>query len=148
MERGVNKINDRDFVAGVTLIVSAVIVYFLAAQFPEALSGEMGAAFYPGLCAMVMGACGIGLALQGWKRNVKNPVPVFVWGKLIPMLLILAFYAITLRFLGFRISTIIFVFICMFFLGERKPMLLASIPIGVSLGIYYLFVKVFLIILP
>jgi putative tricarboxylic transport membrane protein len=141
-------VKDRDIVAGLFLVAFAIVVLIIIGQLPEPIGNELGAGFFPRICALAVGACGMGLAVQGWKRTDKQKLPVFAWNKLITMAIILAAYAMALRFLGFVISTILFVIVCMLFMGERKPITLVLVPLSVAFGIYFLFEKVFLILLP
>lgn len=139
---------DSDIVSGLSLVVFSTIASVISFQLPKGVSDEMGPKFFPMLCIIILGFCGLILIFKGWKRKEKKPLPIFVWSKLLPMILLFAIYFIALRLFGFIISTMLFMFMSMIFMGERKPLILIGIPIGVSFGIYYLFVKVFFVILP
>ena len=139
---------DRDVYAGIVLVIVSIIGYIISINLPHTVTTTLSSGFYPAFLFAGLGLCGLGLIYQGWKRQEKIGVPDFYWKKILPILILSALYAVTLKALGFRISTFIFVIICMYVLGERKKLALGAVPIVTSLGIFYLFSKVFLIALP
>jgi hypothetical protein len=141
-------VKDSDIWSGIVLIVFALLGLCEAAQIPQMKTQELSAAFYPNFLFAILLLCGCGLIYQGWRRPEKARFPNFHWDKLIPLFVILLAYAFILEYLGFIITTLGFMVVAMFMLGERKPLLLAAVPLVSTFSIYYLFSKVFLIVLP
>jgi putative tricarboxylic transport membrane protein len=139
---------DQDVYSGSALVLVSLVGIFMARSLPHMATTGLSAGFFPGFMFMCLGICGLGLIYQGWKRNEKVAMPKFLWKKIIPMLVLAGLYAFALEPIGFRISTLLFVLVTMFFLGERKPISLITVPVITSLSIFYLFSKVFLIALP
>lgn len=139
---------DQDVYSGFGLLVFSVAGYIYSLGLKGTAVSKLTSGFFPKLIFIIIALCGVGLIYQGWKRADKKPLPSFAWNKLIPMLIIFIIYALSLYFFKFRIGSMLFMFVTMLFLGERKPVLLITIPIISSFGIYYLFTKAFLVVLP
>jgi putative tricarboxylic transport membrane protein len=139
---------DSDFWSGLSLIVFALFGFYESSQIPHLKSQALSAAFFPNFLFGILVLCGCGLIYQVWRRPEKAHFPKFHWDKLMPLFVLLLAYAFILEYLGFIVTTLGFMVGAMFMLGERKPLLLAAVPVVSTLGIYFLFSKVFLIVLP
>lgn len=139
---------DQDIFSGSLLIMSALIGCFFAAQLENMVVVGLSAAFYPSLLFIVMLLCGIALIYQGMKRQEKIAFPAFNWGRLLPLAAALSVYVILLEFIGFILSTIIFVISAMYIFGERRKKFLLTVPFITAIVVYYLFSKAFMIVLP
>ncbi|MFZ5652686.1 MAG: tripartite tricarboxylate transporter TctB family protein [Bacillota bacterium] len=138
---------DRDFVAGVALIISSLSGLVYSLSIPHMANTGLSAGFYPSLLFIILGLCGIALLIQGIRRSAKVPLPRFNWKKFIPMCVLMLVYAYLFEYFGFQISTLFFLITAMIFMGLRKPLPLAGVSITGTFGIYFLFVYVFKITL-
>lgn len=141
-------IKDQDIFSGGLLIICALTGYFFAAQLENLAVAGLSAAFYPAILFTVMLLCGISLIFQGVKRQDKIAFPAFNWKRLTPMLAVLAVYVVLMEYVGFIISTVIFIFAAMYIFGERRKVLFAIVPVVTALVVYYLFSLAFMIVLP
>ena len=139
---------DQDIFTGCLLIVCGLLGCFFAAQLENLAVAGLSSAFFPSLLFSLMLICGILLIFQGKKRQEKTPFPALRWNQLIPMLLSLTLYVTLLEYVGFIISTIIFVITAMLVFGERNKKSLVIVPITTAVVVYYLFSVAFMIVLP
>jgi len=139
---------DQDVYSGSVLLLFSLWGVYYSGKLPHVTTTQLSSGFFPTLLFAGLGLCGAGLIYQSWIRQEKKAVPGFYWSKISSMMVLFIIYAFTLELLGFRLSTAVFVFACMFILGERKPINLLTIPLVTSLGIFYLFSKIFRIVLP
>ena len=143
-----------DFFSGIAFLVLAVLVWLGADAMPKADMG-MGAGGYPKFLAVCIGIMGILLSVRAYVGMKQNPgekdakrldaKELLYAGALVVSFLV---YTMVVKSLGYMLATIIFFIIFMLIYGERRPKVLFGVSIPLSIGIYFLFEKVFLIMLP
>ncbi len=151
-----NPLKDRDFQAGLIVLVFAIVGYIytqMTITTSNALvASGIAADFYPKLLFAVMGVCGIILMIQSARRLPEEqvPFPRTDWKRLfIGFFLMLAYaFLIDEKLLGFILASILFMFVFMLFLGERNWRTLIIVPLAGTFGIWLLFGKVFRLALP
>jgi putative tricarboxylic transport membrane protein len=131
------------------------LVYTIAAwNLPRAPVGNpLGPVYFPlglGLLVTIIGSL---MLLQSSKSQVKEEKTIGKHGKyasrIMIVLLLCVGYALVFRVLGFLISTLAFLSAFLIILnGLKKWFLSVSIALLYTLGVWYLFEKVFLINLP
>lgn len=144
--------NKVDCFTGVGITLLSVLVYYGADQFPKSASG-IGAGGFPKFIAFCLGILGVLLAIKSYMKLKKGEKDVHVLNLrelLYAGILVITFYSyiVLVKPLGYIISTSIFFFVFMFIFGEQKWFRMTIISITFSVAIYYLFEKVFYIILP
>ncbi len=139
---------DADCLAGFALLIFSFFGVTVGKEIVHLKTQGLSAAFFPNLLFVVLAICGFVLIYQGWRREQKSPLPQFIWSKLIPWFVLLAAYALVFEYAGFIIATILFVIVSMLLLGERRLVWLGAVPLISSFGIYFLFSKVFMIVMP
>ncbi len=139
---------DQDMLSGSLLIIFAIVGYAAASQLENLAVAGLSAAFYPSVLFTILLLCGLSLVYQGMKRKEKVALPVFQWGKLLPVVIALAVYVFLLEYIGFIASTMLFLLGAMYIFGERRRKILVAVPVVTSLVVYYLFSKAFMIVLP
>ncbi|WP_337997309.1 tripartite tricarboxylate transporter TctB family protein [Oleispirillum naphthae] len=139
---------DQDVFSGGLLILFALPGYFCAAQIENLKVSKLSGAFFPDVCFTVMLVCGLILIRQGLQREEKIPLPSINWPKLLPVVGVLIAYVLIMEYVGFIISTMAFMLCCMYAFGVRRKKILLSVPIITAFGVYYLFGKAFMIVLP
>jgi len=141
-------VKDADFGSGLALIIFSLFGFYFGTDIPVIKNQGLSGAFFPNLLFGVLILCGLSLLYQGWKRQVKVELPKFQWNKLIPWFIILMVYSIVFEYMGFIIATLVFMVLGMLLLGERRPAIIGAVPLISTFGIYYLFSKVFMIVMP
>ena len=142
------KLKDQDVLSGVILLLIAMPGFIYTSQIEDLQVSRLSGAFFPNVCFVVMTICGLILIGQGLKRTEIVPIPSFNFPKLIPIIAVLAGYVLILEYVGFIISTIIFVFCAILLFGECRKQILLTVPIITSVFVYYFFSKAFMIALP
>ncbi|MGE4527655.1 MAG: tripartite tricarboxylate transporter TctB family protein [Rhodospirillaceae bacterium] len=142
------KFKDQDILSGIILLLFALPGYIGAAQIENLRVSKLSGAFFPDVCFTVIALCGVILICRGVRREEKIPLPTIRWSKLLPVVGVLVAYVFIMEYLGFIISTILFVFSAIYVFGERRKKVLMSVPIITAVGVYYLFSKAFMIVLP
>ena len=102
---------------------------------------------YPMFLLVIIGLCGVGITITSVKKKI-NVSPNINYKKVLPLLIVFTIYVYAFKYIGYMISTIIFLIIAMYIFKERRVKLLVSVPIITSVVIYFLFKNLFLIPLP
>lgn len=98
---------------------------FSARSFPVAL-GVLGAVL--SLALLVKPTSGAPVGVAG-----------FAWGRAAGLIALMAGYALAIPHLGFVVTSALFLAGGFRVLGERRPLVLASVAVGVSLGFWVMF---------
>jgi len=131
-------------------LILAVLLYRSTASYPAAVQGST--ALYVRFLGMALGFfCSLELFL--WFKNRAQTksekltiatVPMRFWG-LFALLLI---YSTALPYLGFYLSSALFLPLAMLLLGAKKPLSISLTSIGVLLFVYLVFAKLLEVPLP
>lgn len=141
-----------DFSIGVGTTLLAICIYLSANQLPVVEIG-LGAGGFPKFIAIVLGVMGIILAIKSFyrMRQGDQDVKKLELKELINVAILaasFALYVFVVRYLGYLITTPIFFFLFMLIYGERKWIKMGIISVSFTLVVYFLFEKIFYIILP
>lgn len=136
---------NKDVIAGTLLLLFGVIVLLMIpSQIEEVNSVAVGPRGFPYFCAILLIICSAALCLKGYfdgkKENSKDApenekktsLPAFGF------YLTTVVYAVVMHYIGYLISSFIFLPIMLYMLGVRKK-LLYLILIPIVLGVYFLF---------
>lgn len=134
------KLGDR--VAAGLLLVFAVGVFAYTFTFPSPLQPQdPGVTAFPRMVTVLIGILALLLLLR---PREGEPLPRGRAAiRVITTVLLLCVYALVLDTAGFVITTVVFLLAELLLIGVRRPVLLILVPIGVSVGLFYLF-RVFL----
>ncbi|MDK2799542.1 MAG: hypothetical protein PWQ70_1161 [Clostridiales bacterium] len=152
----------KDIYSGIFMLLLAALIFIGSFSIKMLTVSRIGAAFVPQLIAILMAMLSISVIINGIKRikvvevlqNVEEekkeevPVRTFSVAATIGLLLV---YVSLLEKVGFMIMTAIYLFFQIYVLADksqRKLPLFAVIAIVVSVGVYYLFVNAFDLMLP
>ncbi|WP_298587829.1 tripartite tricarboxylate transporter TctB family protein [uncultured Kocuria sp.] len=136
-----------DRIAGLLLLGLAVFVYVYSGRLPAPIQDlDPGVGYFPRMLAVLIGVLALVPLLrpQEWERMPRGVIAWHVLGTAA----LLFFYALAIDTLGFVITTVVFVLAELLLLGARKPLTLVLMPLGVSLGLFYLFRSVLDVPLP
>ena len=141
-----------DFSIGVGTTLLAICIYLSANQLPVVEIG-LGAGGFPKFIAIALGVMGIILAIKSFyrMRQGDQDVKKLELKELINVAILaasFALYVFVVRYLGYLITTPLFFFLFMLIYGERKWIKMGIISVSFTLVVYFLFEKIFYIILP
>ena len=136
-----------DILVSIFFIVLAILLYRSTATYPK--SALFTTAVYVKFLAISLGIAGVLQLLFSFKIDsdqkiifAKNPK------KFLTLVVALILYVWIMRYIGFIISTLIFLPVTMWFMGYKKIVKSIIISIGITLFVYILFVRIFEIQLP
>lgn len=135
-----------------TLLAFAGFYAVLIANLPTRdLPNTLGAAFVPWVLAGMLTLLSI-ILLVSSILSKKDDTPVSIPSRdligITGLLILIALYVKFLNYLGFVLSSIMFLAILTWFAGSRKPLGIAIFSITASITIYLLFYKFFNVQLP
>lgn len=146
-----------ELIVGIFFLILSIIIFFQTGSLPDSSYEPLGPAGFPKIIVLAMGLLSILLIAKRLKSiNLSQAgfdfKKIFKDYKLIIITLInFLFYILIMRYIGFRISTFIFVLITQLLLGPRKEikyLLVISIALVISLGSYYFFQNYLGVIFP
>ena len=157
-----------DKVIGIILIAFSAIMYYQANHLPPPLFGDVGAAFVPKIWFAILGFCGAVLTVTGIVKDRKSRVSgtdkvaevgfqkgtiaFFTHYKYVISGFIIFFAFISLmNYIGYFVSSLLFMSVLMWILGPRtgKSLIVISLAtVGITSIIYFGFVKVLKVFLP
>ncbi|HKL12207.1 MAG TPA: tripartite tricarboxylate transporter TctB family protein [Halanaerobiales bacterium] len=146
-----------ELIIAILFLILSLIIFLQAGNLPDSSYEPLGPAGFPRIIVLAMGILAIFLIVKKIKKidfsqasfDFKN---IFKKYKLIFITLInFLFYILIMRYIGFRISTFIFVFVTQLLLGprkEKKYLVVGAIALVISLGSYYFFQNYLGVIFP
>jgi putative tricarboxylic transport membrane protein len=154
-------IKSKDTITGMTLALFSVIVYIATFSIRDLGITNVGAAFFPGMCAIAVFFLSLVLIIQDQKKfkgkkKIKGEISkegeISLKIKNVLISLVILFVSIfMLKPLGFIIS-MSFYLICSFIIltpkGKRNYLLFAVISFASTNAVYWIFVKGFKTMLP
>lgn len=146
----------------------SVYVIYDSASFPASESGSIGSGYWPALLGWLLLFLSLGLfletmvhriiarrrsrsdAAQDAQSETPSPFAFKSRGMVRVYLLCGAFlaFSVVMHCLNFSIASIVFVPLCMIILGEKRPLMVIAVTIGVPIVVYVIFEKVLGIPLP
>lgn len=156
----------RDVQAGIFLLFVSVIMFTTTLTFKKLTTSQVGPAFMPQVIAVLIALMAVAIIIQGvrnvkaergkkastdvvvTKKDTKNEV---TYRPVILSFALMAVYVVVMPFVGFLITTAVYMFIQMMILSdkpERKWLLFVTVSVVASASIYYVFRNVFYVMLP
>lgn len=136
-----------DRVAGLILIGIGGVVALETMALPLGSLARPGPGYAPLVCAIILAALGLLVAL----RRGGEPVVNLRWGEARHAALILGaatFAALALERIGFRLTTLAILVFLLGVVERRHPLAVAAVAFAISFGGYYLFWNVLRVPLP
>lgn len=139
---------NHDLIIGSVGLVVCLIVYLLTSNYPSPHIGYISAATFPRLLGALIGIFGVVLIIQS--IYVKNIIKIqFKNSKIVvAVIAALTLYALTIKYIGFEITTVCFIFFTLYILGMKKISYLILTPIITTLLIEYVFKNILGVALP
>lgn len=134
------KLGDR--VAAGLLLAFAVGVFAYTFTFPVPVQDlDPGVTAFPRMVTVLIGVLALVLLVR---PREGEPLPRGRAAiRVIVTILFLCLYAVVMDSIGFVITTVVFLLAELLLIGVRRPVLLVLVPLGVAVGLFYLF-RVFL----
>lgn len=111
------------------------------------ITAGRGPVFFPRILLAVMLALSLGIIWEGRLEN-RNPISLHQILPSIGAIGLTGFYIFAISAAGFLISTTVFVFILPWLMGYRNIRLIATITVLYPVSAWYMFDRIFKIILP
>lgn len=133
-----------NIVVGFLGVLLAGYVIYTSAGFPENLSAvDPGSAYFPtliGYFLIVLCLLLIALSLMGKGADIKEVLQITPGIKRAGLgVMLFATYCVLFKPLGFILTTILFSYICMLLLQNRKYIKMLIVSIATSVSIYFVF---------
>ena len=144
----------RDRIAGLFSLAVSALLYVLCRDIPESkVAGDFGSKLFPLMAAWILAVCGVLLCLRPCPSNEKSFLERFQWVRLFSLLSLYGVYAIALKYIGFRYSTPVFLFIVLALLSKAakrkfRAFYAAVYSVLLTAGVYWLFQIVLRVRLP
>ncbi len=141
---------NKDKLIGIILIIFSLAGVAYSATIPSTSNLPLAATtkFYPIILLIALGFCGFVIMLTAPKCPETAPSPKFSRKKLAIYTGLLILYIVLFKYIGFIVSTVIFMLLAMRFHGEKRPLFLIGFPVLSGLGMYLLFCYLFQVPLP
>lgn len=141
-----------DFYSGIGIAVFSAVFFIISGTYPEAVQG-LGPGGFPQIITGTMFFLGVLLSVNSFismKRGVKDTSKLN--GKELVQMLILAVaflaYVFVMKYVGYVISTPLFLFLFLYLYGDRKWLRMALVAIIGTAVTFVLFKYLFQIYLP
>jgi hypothetical protein len=137
-----------DRVSGGFLVLFALGVIWEAHKLPLGTLHSPGPGFMPMLLAIVLGGFGIIIGVAG---GASVAFRALRWGEGRHALAILgacAFAALVLERFGYRLTTLLVAGLLLGLVERRRPLVVAALSLGLSVGSFYLFAHLLKVPLP
>jgi hypothetical protein len=144
------RVSKVDFFTGLGLMGLSVGVYFLTQDMLKVPAG-IGPGDYPRVIAVGLFVLGALLAVQSLGKpgvTARALYPKGAAGRVTVLILLVLAYIRIMPYLGFLLSTPLFLVVAMLLFGVRKPLPILLSGVGVTLAVYGIFYSLFQILLP
>lgn len=137
-----------DFVVGILLSLLGAWLYVYAERYTGRGTNSYGPNFFPQLLAVLLILASVGLILKTWLEKPAGWLASVDTAGFINAALALAVgvsYVFGMNYLGFPLSTFLFLFTTMMLLGQTGWQKRAAVSLGVTCvvyGIFHLFLKI------
>lgn len=147
-------LRNQETLLGATLLVLAILVFVGVVNFKNTAENyrALPPSFFPNILVGVMVVLSLALLVRGW-RNA--PSPIFKQSvkrsnvlRVVGLMALLVVFIVLLQYVGFAISSFLFVLSLQLVLGERRPVRLFALAISVTLVMYVVFVLLLRVPLP
>lgn len=142
-----------DFFSGIGIAIFAAVFFILAGTYPEAEGYGLGPGGFPKIVTGTMFVLGVALSINSYvvaKRGAAEDKRLTLPELTSVLMLAAAFLAYTfvIKYLGYIITTLVFLFLFMFLYGDRKWKRMGVVSVLGTAITFVLFKYLFLIYLP
>jgi len=130
-----------DLLIGIVSVGIAMYVFIESADFPPPHASQLGAAVFPRILAIFILGLGLWVSASGWQK--KEAILIHHLKEVVICLCMLILYGVTLKQLGFLVTTPIFIAATLYILRLRNIMNLVLLSLGTT-GIIFLIFRLLL----
>lgn len=139
---------DRDLFSGIAMMILGVLGFMSAGTIQNQAVTKMSGAFFPQVCFAAIFLGGLLLIWQSRRRSEKVKLPSFRIDKLAEIVVVLAAYVFAMNYVGFVISSALFLVASMYLFGERNWKVIIPVAVVTAFVVWALFSFAFMIVLP
>lgn len=111
----------RDHIVGTILVLIGIVGIVMSRNISvTSNSTDPGSRLFPVMACILLIVCGMGVLLSAAKSTEKQFLPTGGWKKLAMSFGVLVLYALALKYIGFLISTPVFLFLVVTLLADGK----------------------------
>lgn len=142
-----------DIIGGALGICISIYIFIETSKFPKDVLMGVGPSYFPRILAITLLIASGGMIMNTILKDSKTAYEIIdirdkgIQRALLSLLITIV-YCISLRFIGFIISSLIYLFIMMYLLKNRKYVRMIVVSCGVTLGVYFVFKGILNITLP
>jgi CDP-diglyceride synthetase len=133
------KVRWLDLFLGILSVALLVVIFALSASFPKPHEGQLGAAIFPRIIALLLAIVGIYISYQAIRRKSSAKVDINSTEKVFLSFLILLLYGLFLKKVGFVILTPVFIAVLLVLMKFSNIMINILTSILTTAGIYIIF---------
>lgn len=144
-------LSNRDFVGGTILLIFATWFYITAQAIPNGNYPGMQPSFFPSFLGVILAFLSLFVVGNGVKEVLQNKETEYEkkdHKTVLILVLMLALYIVILKYLGFIITTVLYLIAVMSLLKAGKPAKIIPIAVIISLAVYFIFGMGFKVPLP
>ena len=146
-----SRYNTPDAKEGFFFIAIGGVAFALALGYHMPGSIALSPAAFPIIVSAVLAFLGLRLVMRVPKDGGKTLTKSEFMSRLGVVAMIFALclaYAFAMQIVGFIISTMVYLFVFLLMLGERRKSMIVLVPVVTSLGVYFFFEKALSVMLP
>jgi len=137
-----------DRVAGVVICLFGAVVAMATSRIDILPGNTLSARFFPYLISACLILGGVMVALRPGPVSLSEVMDQLLNRRALSFGALFLVYALTFRYVDFRVGTWLFVLASLWILGSRKPLELVLLPVAVSGLVYLQFRHGFTVMLP
>lgn len=142
----------KDYLVGGILVLMGIIAAVSCMQIRvKGGSTDPGSRLFPMLASISLALCGLGVLLSAARSEEKKFLDKNGWKRMGLSFVILVLYVLALKYIGFLISTVVFLFVVVGLLADGKKVAMWSrvlYSVVITVFAWYMFVKVLSMPLP
>ncbi|AQZ53868.1 tripartite tricarboxylate transporter TctB family protein [Martelella mediterranea] len=135
-------------IGGAILLLSLVMLYVAAGIDVLPGSGAVNARTLPMALCVIIGAGSLLLMIRPSATGLEITLQPILNRHALAFIALLVVYALSFRHVDFRLGAWAFMLASMALLGERRPLVLAILPVAVSLTVFVTFRYGFTVLVP
>jgi putative tricarboxylic transport membrane protein len=139
-----------DLVAAGALLALSAVVFVVSGDFPAGQEGDPGAAFFPRFIAAAIALFAL-LQAADYLRSEREQLHEIDPGATKRLVVVGTFpiaYVLLMPFVGYLVTTIVFLATFMWYSGARSIPIVAGSSVGITLALHYVFGVFFRVPLP
>ncbi|AJY44917.1 tripartite tricarboxylate transporter TctB family protein [Martelella endophytica] len=138
-----------DRAIGAAILLFALATFYFATHIDVlATSGAITPRSLPMALAIVIGAGGLFLLIRPGSLALRAALAPIVNRHALAFMALLLIYGLSFRHVDFRLGVWLFMLLSMALLGERRPTMLAIVPIAVAASVFLIFRYGFTVLVP